>query len=153
MTLLQSPYLKDQRNFPNEHVKSLGNEVDRAYIDIAQKVNIRTIGVFALNNTIVTGEQWYLQGSSQKLQSQRKLFTFTTTAPINHGINLSTISQFTRMYGQFTDGNLWYGLFASSNISIAGQRTFCITPTQIVILDGGGTPALTYGNIVLEWLA
>lgn len=154
MTIQTYPYLRAQREFPNENVKLLSLENDRAYIDIAAKVNDRTIGIFPVNVNAVTGEQWYLHGSSQKRQTLRQVYTFTSTASISHGISVITTDQFfTRMYGQFTDGTNWYGLFSASSTAIAGQITFYVTPTQIVFVSGAGAPSLTLGNIVLEWLS
>ncbi len=66
---------------------------------------------------------------------------------------MADIDQFTRMYGQYTDGTNWYGLIAASNVAIPGQITFHVTPTQIIFVVGAGAPFLTRGNIVLEWLA
>lgn len=148
-----SPYLRDQRSFPLKDVKDLSNQVDQAYIDIASKVNARTIGLFANRYQVITGESWYLDGSSQKQQTLRQVYTFTSTTAIDHGIPVAQISGFTKMYGTYTDGTNWYGLIAGSNVAIAGQISFYITPTQIVFVVGGGSPTLTKGTIVLEWLS
>jgi len=45
----QAPYLRDQRKFPHD-VQQLSEQVDNAYIDIASKVNSRTIGLFLCNS-------------------------------------------------------------------------------------------------------
>ena len=155
MSNLQStPFLREQRNFPTDDAQSLQVEVDKAYIDIAQKVNSRTIGIYALNNQVVNGNIWYLRGASLKQQALQQVFTFTSTASINHGLNLSQIDQFVNMYGTFTDGTKWYGLIAGNiGTPIAGQIVFDITPTQIEFASGAGAPTLTRGSIVLEWLA
>lgn len=154
MSNIQStPFLREQRNFPTADAQSLQVEVDKAYVDIAQKVNARTIGVFALNNQIVNGNTWYLRGSSLKQQALQQPYIFTSTANLPHGIVFGQIDRFVRMYGQFTDGTNWYGLIAGSNIAIAGQISFYLTPTNIVFVTGAAAPTLTSGNIVLEWLA
>lgn len=153
MTIQNSPYIRNQRNFPNDDTKTLSVEMDRAYIDIAGKINLRTVGIFPVNTPAITGESWYLQGSSQKQQTLRQVYPISSTAAINHGINVSQIAGFSKLYGQYTDGTNWYGLIAASNVAIAGQQTFYITPTQIIILTGGGAPAITSGFIILEWLA
>jgi len=148
-----SPYLPLQRHFPADNTKSLGIELDKTYVDIANKVNARTIGLFALNTQIVTGEQWYISGQPQNQQTLRQLFTFTSTATIAHNINFAATDRFTLCYGEYTNGTNWFGLIHGSNVAIAGQISFYITPTNIVFLVGAGAPALTKGNIVLQWLS
>ena len=82
----QSPYLRVQRHFPSDSIQALTVELDRSYVDTAIKVNARTIALFALGSQIVTGEVWYLQGSSQGEQGLRQVYTFTSTGNIAHGI-------------------------------------------------------------------
>lgn len=153
MTVQQSPFLRQQRNFPNDNIQALTVEIDRSYIDIATKVNNRTIGTYAVNFPIVTGEEWFLSGQAKKQQTLRQVYSFTSTANIAHGIITTQITGFTRLYGTFTDGTNTYGLVAGSNVAIAGQIGFYITPTNIVFTVGGGSPALMSGLIVLEWLS
>jgi hypothetical protein len=151
--LQTSPYLQKQRNFPTEP-EDLVNEIDKAYVDIANKVNDRTIGIFAVNFAVITGESWNLNNKKPQ-QTLRRVYRFTTTANIATGIIVNQTGGFTNNHGQFTDGVNWYGLINGSNVAIAGQRSFYIdgTTNEIVFLDGGGTPALTSGTIVLEWLS
>lgn len=154
MTLNQhSPYLRTQRQFPNEDVKSLSNQMDHAYIDIAGKVNARTIGLFAFGNSMVTGESWYLTGQPNRQQSLRQIYTFAAAGNVAHGINTAAITGFTKCQGEFTDGTNWYGAIFGSNVAIAGQVSFYITPTNIVILSGAGAPAISSGIVILEWLS
>lgn len=149
----QSPYLREQRQFPNDEVKSLSNQLDQTYIDIASKVNARTIGLFAVGVQIVGGESWYLAGSSQRQQTLRQIYQFTAIGNIAHGIKFTSVSQFTKPSGSFTDGTNYYGAIYASNVAIAGQISFYITPTNIVILAGAGAPAIVSGTIILEWLS
>lgn len=151
--LQNSPYLQKQRNFPNDNVQALGVELDKSYIDIAARVNDRTIGLYSTNLASITGESWYPSGQPNRQQTLRKFYTFTTTAPIAHGIVISQISYMTSMYGQYTDGTNWYGLIAATSVAIPGQTTFYVSPTQIVFVVGAGAPALTKGLIVLEWMS
>lgn len=147
------PYLPLQRNFPNDSPQELGVELDKAYVDIAQRVNERTIGLYAINYQTVTGNRWFLAGQPKRQQTLRQVYIFTTTASIPHGINFTKISRFTLTYGNFTDSTNWYGLISGSNVAIAGQISFYLTPTNIVFLVGAGAPAITNGSIVLEWLS
>jgi len=146
----QMPFLRTSRNFPEE-LQQLTVEINKSYVDIANAVNSRTIGLFSENRPAITGESWFI--TNQRQQTLRQIYNFTTTTAIPHGINLTVISQMTRMYGNFTDGTNWYGLIAGSNTAIAGQISFYLTGTNITFLSGAGAPTLTKGNIVLEWLA
>lgn len=149
----QSPYLRQQRTFPLDQ-QELTVEIDKTYIDIANKVNARTIGLFALGAQIVTGEQWYLRGSAQKQQTLRQIYTFTAAGSILHGISTSTISGFTKIYGTFTDGTNWYPLPYVDVTAANNQVNVYVSPTNIVITRGAGSPpAITSGFVVLEWLS
>jgi hypothetical protein len=149
--ILRSPYLRNQRLIPNEDVRALANEVDHAYVDIAGKVNSRTIGIHATGNQVVTGESWYLTSSKQ--QTLRQVYQFTATGSVTHGLNFASITAFTKCQGSFTDGTNFYGAIYGSNTAIAGQVSFYLTPTNIVIQAGAGAPAITNGLIVLEWMS
>jgi len=146
----QVAYLRTSREFP-EDLRQLSIECNKSYIDVANAVNSRIISTFPVNKAAVTGENWFLNNNRQ--QSLRRVYIFTTTTAIDHGLDLTSIDRFTNNYGQFTDGTNWYGLFSASNVAIAGQITFYITPTQIVFLVGAGSPSITKGNIVLQWLS
>ena len=147
----QVAFLRTSRNFP-EDSQPLSVEINKSYVDIANAVNSRTIGIFPTSRPALTGEGWFLK-NNQKQQTFRQVYTFTSTANIAHGITTTQITGFTRLYGTFTDGINTYGLVAGSNVAIAGQIGFYITPTNIVFVSGGGSPALTSGLIVLEWLS
>lgn len=150
----KTPYLREQRQFPYEDLRETANQLDHAYIDIAQKVNARTIGLYAYNNQIVTGESWYLNGTPTKQQSLRQVYTFTAGGSVAHGINFTTVSQVSpRSYGSYTDGTSWYGVIFSTSVGIAGQVTFYVDATNIVITVDAGAPAVTSGLIILEWIS
>lgn len=154
MTFQQAPYLRNQRQFPNENLKDLSKEVDLAYIDIASKVNERSIGIYAVNYSMVTGDQWYLTGSNQKQQTLRRLYTFTAVGNIAHGLTLTQLSAITKIYGTFTDGTNWLPLPYVDVINVTNQVNVYVSPTNIVITAGAGTPpTITSGYVVLEWLS
>ena len=145
------PYLRTSRAFP-EDANQLSIEVTKAYIDIANTVNNRTISIFPTTNPAVTGESWFI--TSQKQQTLRKTYAFTSTASINHGISVKDTNQFTRCFGSYTDGTNSFGLIwgTSSATTIPGQISFYVTSTQIVFVVDGAAPALSKGRITLEWL-
>lgn len=147
----QVAYLRTSRAFP-EDAQPLSVELTKAYIDIANCVNNRTISLFPTTRSAVNGEQWFFGGASTKQQGLRQIYPVTATGSIPHGINVAQISQFTKPSGSFTDGTNWYGLIYASSVAIAGQVTFYITPTNIVVQAGAGAPTITSGMIILEWL-
>ena len=156
--LQQSPYLREQRQFPNENLKDLANQSDHAYIDIASKVNLRTIGIYATNFPVITGDSWYLKGQPQKQQSLRQVYTFTTIpVDIPHGINFDSVSDFSKIYGTFntSSNNNFFPLPWVDISSVTNQISMFVTPTVISIRGGGGPnqPIPTSGIVVIEWIS
>jgi len=149
-----SPYLKAQRQFPYDDIRGLSNQIDISYIDIASKVNSRTIGTFATNFPLATGERWYLSGSSTGQQTLRQVYPFTAAGNIAHGINLATVTTFTRIYGVFTDGTVYYPLPYVDVSAANNQVNVVVNGTNIVITAGAGSPpSITSGYVILEWLS
>ncbi len=144
-------YLRTSREFPKE-LQSLCVEIDKAYVDIANAVNNRTIALFPVNRSAITGESWFIQ-NNQKQQTIRQVYTFTTTTAINHGITVIDPNQFTSCYGTYTDLTNSYGLVFGTSTATPGLITFYVTATQIVFVLGTGAPALSKGRIVLTWLS
>lgn len=152
--LLQSPFLRVQRHFPTDNAQALSIEIDRAYCDTAEKVNSRTIGIYPLNRSVVTGNRWILAGSNEKQQSLRQVYNFSATGNIPHNISWTTVSFISpNSYGTFTDGSNWYGAIYGSNTAIAAQVSFYVTSSNIVVLAGAGAPSITNGYINLEWVS
>lgn len=148
----RSPYLAVQRTFPRDP-QALSVEMSRTYIDIAQKVNRRTIGNFS-NVPLVTGNVWTLSGGNQRQQTLRQVYTFTSAGNIPHGINLTNISGIVQIYGTFTNGTNWYPLPYVDVVDATNQVNIYVNPTNIVITAGGGSPpTITSGYVVLEWLS
>src|SRR5438445_11029204 len=143
----QIAYLRTTREFPEE-IHQLCVEANKAYVDTANAINSRIIGIFSTNKPSITGESWFI--TNQRQQSLRQVFTFSSTSSITHNINVTDPSQFINCYGSYTDGTNTYGLFFASSILIVGQITFYVTKTQIVFLVGAGAPALTSGKINLQ---
>lgn len=151
MTVQQAPFLRNQRQFPFDAVQNLSFEVDRTYIDIASKVNARTIGLYAVNFPVVTGEDWFLTGQSQKQQTLRQLYTGTGTGSFSHGIDISKITGFTRIYGTFLSGSNWDPLPYVDVTLLSNCVGLSVTPTDIVI--SSGTTVVGTWYVVLEWLS
>ena len=149
--LNQVPYLRTSREFPEE-MQPLTVELTKAYIDTANAINVRTIGIFPITRRAITGESWYIF-QNEKQQTFRQVFTFTTTATITHGIPNLVVTQPTRCFGSYTDSINAYGLTRGTTVAVAGLIMFYVTPTQIIFTVGAGAPAMTSGRIVIEWLS
>jgi len=156
--LNQVAFLRTSREFPEE-LRQLTVEVNKSYIDTSAAVNNRTIGLFSVNRPSINGESWFLTGN-QKQQGLRQVYKFTTTADINIGFKLTSISQITNMHGVFLSGTSYFGLIPATTVAIAGQISFWVevngastTSDIIKFATGAGAPALTSGIIVLEWIS
>ena len=145
------PYLRTSRNFP-ENPKELSVVLDKSYIDTALAINARTIGIFSIVQAALNGEAWFIT-QNQRQQGVRQVYTFTAAGNIAHGLDFSNLTQFSRGFGTYTNGVNWYGVIFGTSVAIAGQVTFYIDPTNIVVLLGAGAPAITSGTIVIEWLS
>lgn len=153
-----SSYLRVSREFPKDPER-LTLQINKSWVDIANAVNVRVIGLYPTNGAAVTGEEWFIQGSS-KQQSLRQVYNFTAVGSIPHNIftNISWVTP--NSYGSFFDGTRFHGvIYANSSVPIAGQLTFDVTPSvgqtsgNIIITAGAGAPAIVRGIIVLEWLS
>lgn len=144
-----SPFLQTQRDFSTK-VETLSTDIFRAYVDIGLKVNERIIGTFARNKPSITGESWFI--SSQPMQTLRQLYPITTATSYPHGINLSQIVGFSKIYGTATDDTNWYPLPYVDATAATDQIQIVVTSSDIVITAGAGAPVITKGFVVLEWL-
>lgn len=148
----QSPYLRTSRNFPFE-TQPLIVELTRSYIDIASKVNDRTIGLYPTTRAAINGESWFIT-KDQRQQGFRQVYTFTAAGNIAHGLDLTKLSMFTKIYGTFTDGTIWYPLPYVNVVAANNQVSVTVTATNIVITVGGGAPpTISSGVVVLEWVS
>lgn len=149
----QVAFLKTSREFPAD-IGQIANILTRSYVEIANSINDRTIGLFPSNRPAITGNAYYVY-KNQKQQSLRQTYVFTTTTSMPHQIDFNQVSYIGTMYGQFTDGTNWYGLIPGTNVAggIAGEIVFYLDSTNIIFIVGAGAPALTKGIIVIEWIS
>lgn len=147
----QVAYLRTTREIPEE-IHQLTVELNKMYVDIAAAVNTRTIGLYPVNRPAQNGSQFFIE-NNKKQSGFRQIYSFTSTAAINHNISVTFPGQFVLSSGSYTDGTNTYGLFFASSVAIPGQITFYVTSTQIVFLVGAGAPALSKGLIILEWVS
>ncbi len=148
----QAPYLRTSREFP-ENLKQVTVEVNRAYVDTANAVNNRTIGLYPTTRPAITGNKFFLQ-KNQTQQTLRQVYNFTSAGSIPHGIIIKNISGFVSIYGSFTNGTNFYPLPYVDVVAANNQINVIITSTDIVISAGAGTPpAIVSGIVVIEWLS
>ena len=150
--LNNSPYLRTTRNFPQE-AQPLAVEVNRSYLDTAEKVNDRIIGIYPTSRPVINGESWFVS-KNRKQQALRQVYPFTAAGNIPHGIAWASVSFISpNSYGTFTDGTNWYGAIYASSTAIAAQISFYVTSTNIVVLAGAAAPSIAQGYINLEWVS
>lgn len=143
------PFLRTSREYPEE-LRQLTVEVNKSYVEVAYAVNNRTIGIFSLKRQSLTGETWFIE-SNQKQQIVRQLYTFDSAGSFPHGFNIIDSSGIARLYGSFTDGTNWYPLPYVDTVSVTNQINIIVTPTDIVITAGlGSPPAIVNGYVILE---
>jgi len=159
-------YLPTTKNFPEDQ-DELREVISKAYVETAQAVNRRTIGVY---NTFqaVTGNQYYSNSNNnvanpiQFRQSYRRIYPFGAiakgvTLTIPHSI--TGITQFVDIYGNaITDVSVNpNGLYIPLPYVIAtGDVTFQVQVycdnTNIYIVNGASADNIVSGTIVLEYL-
>ncbi len=147
------PYLRTSREFPEE-ITQLTQEINKSYVDIAQVVNNRVIGIYPINRPAITGKTYFLNPSRVN-QSLRQIYVFSTfTSPllIPHGIDFADVPQFSMIYGTAFDGNIYYPLPFVDETLATNQISVKINSTNIIITAGATAPAITSGLITLEWL-
>lgn len=158
-------YLPTSRTFPEDFTE-LTPVLTKSYIEIAQAVNRRTIGVFNTYQA-VTGNQYYslqnnnIQNPIQFRQSYRRIYPFGpiasgATLTINHLI--TGITQFVAIYGNcITDGMIFANAIYLpipyvSVTNVNQQIQIYVNNSQIFILNGAGADNILSGTIVLEYL-
>lgn len=145
------PYLRTSWHFTND--QQLVVELTRSFNEVAIVMNSRIIGTYAANQAAITGESWFLGGSNKQSQSLRTVIPFTGTGSYVHNIAIPSTGGIKLAYGSFTNGTNWFGAIYGSSTTIAGQVSFYVTNTNVVVQAGAGAPSITNGLIVLEWLS
>lgn len=164
--IVNVPFLRTSRKFP-EDAPTLTREIEKTYIDIANSVNVRSIGIFPTNKPAPDGEYWFID--AQKQQGFRQIYPVVAanfvggTATIPHGINTDLIFTFTHIYGTFTDGTNWYPIpFTATTTPVANfQVQIYVTPGNSllptptygnIMISIGSSVTFDYGYVVLEWI-
>lgn len=160
-----TPYLRTTREYPFDNQNDLISEINKSYLDTAGAVNARTIGIFPTNRPAITGEAWFL--TSQKQEVFRQVYAFgartAVMGELNIPVNISNLTQFTRIYGTVVTTNGTGGLPDYRPIpyvdpgSLATSMTVLVGTVggilQIRFVMGALAPPISSGTIVLEWMS
>lgn len=149
-TRITVPLLRQQRAFPEE-AQPLSVEINRAYDEIANCINARTIGVFAAGQELITGNSYFIAG--QRYQSIRRIYPIIATGDTPHRLNIANIFSFVQISGTFKSGTSNYPLPYVDSTAADNQISLYLTDTDIVITPGGGSPpTFDSGLVTLEWI-
>lgn len=151
----QVAYLRTSREFPEE-LHQLSVEINKSYVDIANAVNSRTIGLFPVNRPAQTGNSFYFTSTRQ--QTLRQVYSFgaiAAGATLNINYKITGFSRLIMLYGAVvTDAPDERPIPFASVVANANIETILDTAnSQIVITVGAGSPNVVSGFIVFEWLS
>ncbi len=149
----QTPYVRSSRDFPTE-VVTLSQEVDKSYLDLANALNQRTIGIYATKNPSVTGNAFFVSG--QKQQGLRQLYVVPAIAAGATGTIAITkyYSPYALISGAVTTSSdsrpiPYASVTANANIEVKVDSA----TLTIRISVGAASPAIVSGFVVLEWIS
>lgn len=151
----QVAYLRTSREFPEE-IHQFTVEVGKMYIDIANAVNARTIGLFPVNRPAQTGESWFFTTSRQS--TIRQVYEFgaiAAGATLNIPYTINGFNRLVRLFGAVkTDVPderpiPYSSVTANANIEVRLDTV----NKQIVIILGAASPNVVSGQVVFEWLS
>jgi hypothetical protein len=151
-----TPYIRSTREFP-ENIKDLAFQSNKAYLEVANAINQRTIGIFPVIKSAITGEQWFIN-KNRKQQSLRQVYTFGTIAAgatLLIPYTLPGFDLFVRIWGTcvtvIPDSRPlpYSSVTANANIELRVDTV----NHNIVIIVGAASPNITSGIIIIEWLS
>lgn len=150
----QQSFLRTSRSFPEE-IHQLSVEVDRSYVDIANAVNFRTIGIFASSSPSITGNSYFFS-KNQRQQSLRQIYPFgaiAAGATLNIPYSTKGLNQFATIYGTCITAVPDYRPLPYASVTANANIELKVTSTNIVITLGAASPNVTSGLIVIEWIS
>lgn len=156
----QSLLLVTSKKFPVHKSEDLEPALSKAWVDTAQAVNARTIGIFN-TNSITIGDKYYNNSNPLQLrQAYRKVFSFSTisagsTLTIAHAI--SGITEIVHLYGNcITDASVIltakYEPLPFVSTTLNEQVSIYMNDTLITIVNGSGNNNILSGTIIVEYL-
>lgn len=152
-------FLRTSNIFPRTNVGDLAFEMSKAFIDIANAVNNRTISIFTTNKQSETGESWYYFQNRRK-QTLRKLYRFDAIAPgteLDIPIDIPSFTEFTRIWGTVvTDIPDYRPLPYVDPVVLTTGMGLLVGPiagvNNVRIILGATAQPVVRGFVVLEWL-
>lgn len=151
----QVAYLRTSREFPEE-LHQLSVEVNKMYVDIANTVNARTIGLFPVNRFAQTGEAWFFTSTRQSTIRQVYQFgAIAAGATLNIPYKISSFNRLVRLFGAVkTDVPDERPIpYPSVTINANIEVRLDTVNNLIVIIIGAASPNIASGFIVFEWLS
>jgi len=148
-------FLRSSRDFPTDDVGKLGVELNKSYIDIALAVNSRTIGLFTVNKSAVTGNI-YLVRNNQRQQSLRQVYIFgaiAAGASLAIPYKISTYTAFATIYGTCKTNVPDNRPIPYASVTAAANIELNVGSSNINILVGSSSPNIVSGMIIVEWLS
>lgn len=150
-------FLTIAETFPQDQSQLLV-KMTSVHSDIANCVNIREIAQYEDNQQILTGQQFSTHGNPtlKKFVFRKMLYIGAYAAGgtynIPHGI--TGLVQFTHIYGTcITDAVDYRPIPYTSTVAVANQISIRIDNAGNIVLGvGAGSPNITSGIIVLEYL-
>jgi hypothetical protein len=158
----QSPFLVTSKKFSTDPVE-LEPILSKAWVDTANNVNIRTIGIFD-KVQIVSGNKYYSTdpaNAQNKRQSYRQIYSFGAiaqgaTLTIAHGI--SGIIEVVNFYGNcitdvsVTPNGKYKPLpYVTAIGGVTLQTAIYMNDTIITIVNGAGADNIVSGTIIVEY--
>ncbi len=154
--LNQAPFLRTSRVFPQEIVQ-LTRESSKAYIDIANAVNQRIIGIYPTTRPIITGSRFFLDANRSQ-QEFRQVYPFGAIAPgtqISIPTNINSLALVSMFYGTCLTAMPDYRSIPYTSINFITDQIglrFDYANQAIHIFNGSTAPAIVSGLVVLHWL-
>jgi hypothetical protein len=160
----RQPYLKVQWLFPNTDLKDMSAQMDKAYIDIASKVNDRVIGIYPERKIVPTGSKWYLNGYTRALQTFREVIVFPAMASgtfLNIDTGVPNLISFTSINGvaALDTGTDWRPLPYVDPSLLTTSMTVLVEPNpsggnqSVKVVLGATAPNISAAYVTIEWLS
>lgn len=150
-----SPNVPTTRNFVQDDQGEFQLLMQSAYSNLANAVNIREVANYETVE-LLNGQQFFTAGNAQvKRYAFRKSFILGAIAPggnetKNH--NISNITIVTHVSGGVVTATPDFRPLPHASVTANANIEVIITPTQYIVNNGAGGPAITSGILVIEYL-
>lgn len=143
------------RNFVQDDPAEFQLLMQSTYSNLANSVNIREIASYETVE-LPTGQQFFVVGNAQtKRYTFRKSFVIGAIAPGGNQTalhNISNITLVTHVTGGVVTANPDFRALPYASVTANANIEVTVTPTQYIVRNGAGGPAITSGILVIEYL-